>query len=329
MHTLHTDILTERTAADELIPEWNDLLARSTASVFQTPEFLLSWWETLGSGELCVLVVRDETEKLVGLAPLMQTENERAEKQLSFIGCVAVSDYLDCIVDTEYSEAVYAHICTELAAQNWNTLYLCSVAEHSPLRAALRERFPAALETQQDVCPIIALPNTWEEYLTSLERKQRHELRRKMRNNDAQGAVFTCLTTKEEVTEALPDFITLHELSSAEKKSFWTPEHRAFFARAIPKLAGAGKVHLYFLSLEGTHVAAMLIFVHRNGYYLYNSGFNPAFQQLSSGTALTGHTIQQALAQQLRVYDFLRGSEEYKFRFGAVASPVFDYTVVR
>lgn len=326
-----TEVHTTLEAVHALIPEWNALLHKSSATVFQTPEFLISWWETLGSGELFVAAFRNENDgALVGLAPLMKTFDDKGVCTICFIGCVAVSDYLDIIVDKKYQTEVYADFAQLLRQEkSWNKLFLCSLQEDSQTRNCIRTTFPTALETQQDVCPSIALPATWEEYLASLNRKQRHELKRKTRNLEAEDHELTCLTNPDEVLTALPEFIRLHELSSKEKQSFWSDEHRAFFQKAIPALAKGGYIKLFFLKVDGAHSATMLVFEYGDGYYLYNSGFDPARQQLSTGTVLTGYTIAEAIREKKKVYDFLRGNEEYKFRFGAVAHPVFDYDVVR
>ena len=55
-----------------LRPEWNGLLCRSPASsVFLTWEWIATWWEHFGrEGDLLILAVRDESGRLVGLAPL-------------------------------------------------------------------------------------------------------------------------------------------------------------------------------------------------------------------------------------------------------------------
>ncbi|MBP7774536.1 GNAT family N-acetyltransferase [Candidatus Woesebacteria bacterium] len=331
MQELRTELITTLDELKTLTSEWHDLLSRSHSTVFQTPEFLLSWWETLGSGELWVTVFRTASDgRLVGIAPLMKNVDDNGKKTICFIGCVAVSDYLDYIIDPIYQEEVWTQL-RSLLSQNseWNRLYFCSIQAQSSTRTNLQQLFPTLLETQQDVCPTIQLPSDWDSYLSTLNRKQRHELKRKMRNITSQDPQFSCLTTATEVKAALPTFVRLHELSSKEKKSFWSDEHRAFFELVLPSLAASGYIKLFFLELAGEKVATMLVFEYAEGYYLYNSGFDPAYQQWSIGTVLTGYTIQQAITENKKIYDFLRGNEEYKFRFGAVAQPIFDYDVVR
>ncbi len=327
---MNTAVLTNVSELTSLIAEWNSLQERTGTHIFQRPAFLLSWWDTLGSGELWCITVRSEDGVLRGLAPCMKTTTENGDTVISFIGCVAVSDYLDVLVDPSYETEVYQEFATRLQGDiQWNRLYLCSLPETSSTRTWLMKQYPHALQTQQDVCPLIKLPQDWESYLASLGRKERHELRRKVRNSEQHGIEYTVYTSEVDVKRALPMFVKLHELSSKEKQSFWTDEHRAFFDTALPALARDGRVRLFFMHVEKKAVATMLVFTDDMGYYLYNSGFDPEYRQLSVGTVLTAYTIKDALLQGKKVYDFLRGSEEYKFRFGAVAQPVYDYDIIR
>lgn len=330
----NVSILSDPKTFTALQAEWLELLSRSVTNyVFQSPQFQAAWWQALGEGELCIIAIRSkDTDQLAGLAPLYLHTNQDGQKELCFVGCVNVSDYLDILVDKDQQQAVYDCLAGFLttAFTEWDRLFLCSLPENSPTRHWLQHSFSNTSEQQQDVSPHILLPNSWDEYLTSLNRKQRHELKRKFRRVQETEHKLEVVTTEAEAQRVLPDFITLHRASSSEKKDFWDDNHLKFFSAFIPAAAAAGWLKLYFLNIESTRVAAMLIFDYNNQFLLYNSGFDPSqFKHLSTGTVLTGYTIQEAVEQKKTVYDFLRGDEEYKFRFGAVAKPVFDVTVIR
>jgi CelD/BcsL family acetyltransferase involved in cellulose biosynthesis len=210
----------------------------------------------------------------------------------------------------------------------WESIFLCSLPETSPTRAWLKAVFSQARETQQDVSPSIELPANWEEYLESIDRKQRHEIKRKMRRVEEVEHTFEVITSEEDAHQALPDFISLHKASSTEKRDFWDENHLKFFSTFIPAAGAAGWLKLFFLKIGEVRAAAMLVFDYNNQYLLYNSGFDPnQFKNLSTGNVLTAYTIQQSIEEKKSVYDFLRGNEEYKFRFGAVSKPVFDIMV--
>lgn len=328
--SLSVTIETEVDCFTKLEQEWLELLGRSeTNTIFQTPQFLGTWWKTLGVGILQVVVFRDNAGIMQGIAPLYVEITSDAKKQLSFIGCVNVSDYLDVIVAKESSDAVYQSLEDFLRAQNgFEELYWCSLPEYSQTRAFLKDSFPQAQEKLQDVAPSIELPSSWEEYLTQLERKQRHELKRKLRRLEELDHQFELITEEYAAKEALEEFIELHKTSSAAKREFWNEPHLVFFRELIPSMARMGWLKLFFLKIEGKRVSSMLLFDYANEYELYNSGFEPSlYKEVGTGATLTAYTIQHAIEHKKQRYDFLRGGEEYKLRLGAVPKNVYDIAV--
>lgn len=313
-----------------LTSEWLELLNRAhTNTVFQTPQFLSSWWESLGFGTLQIIVVRDDQHILRGIAPLFLQPLSTGSVELNFVGCVNVSDYLDVVVDRDYSEAVYSELHTVLTTQiKWDSLFWCSVPENSPTRAFIQKQFAGSSESVQDVTPKITLPIDWETYLSSLDRKQRHELKRKWRRLDELDHTFVCISEKEAAVRCVETFIMLHKASSVEKRDFWNDEHLIFFRKFVPTAAEQGWLKLFFLEVNGEAVATMLIFDYNNIYNLYNSGFLPEkYAEVGTGATLTAYTIKDAITQGRGIYDFLRGGEQYKIRLGAVAGAVYDLRV--
>lgn len=50
---------------------------------------------------------------------------------------------------------------------------------------------------------------------------------------------------------------------------------------------------------------------------MYLTGFDPAFARRSPGAILYADAIERAHARGDRVFDFMRGAEAYKYRWGA------------
>ncbi len=310
----------------EISEEWHQLLMHSSVNeIFLTPEYQSTWWQTLGKGNLFVASIRLDSGELVGLAPLFIENNT-----ISFIGCKDVSDYLDFIVHKEYEDLVYQAILNELKSINDVSFSLCSIPESSPtliqIPKLLKDETMLTL-TEQEVCPQIQLPNTWESYLHNLDRKQRQEIKRKWKKIETTEEVaYECISEEHAAAQAVSLFIELHQQSSETKREFWDPHHTAFFEQLLPMLAKQGWLKLFFLSIK-RHVipiAAMLVFDYGGHYDLYNSGFNPDYSSLSPGQVLTAYTIKDAIENGRTLYDFLRGNEEYKFRLGGIPKPIFD-----
>ncbi|MCL4302976.1 MAG: GNAT family N-acetyltransferase [Anaerolineae bacterium] len=335
---MQTTIYTDPTGFEQLAHEWDDLLARSVnAPFFMRYIYQRTWWQHLGNDDLVLIAIRTDEGRLMGLAPLYGRINQAGRRELSFVGCVDVSDYLDLLVDRDCVEPVYVALLDCLAGDRvaWDKLYLCSLPHHAltPTRLAETARgrgWPAEVR-QQDVCPVITLPGDWEAYLAGLDKKQRHEVRRKIRKIETEAQTrWYAVDSPEGLDEAMDAFIELHQKSTRDKEGFWNEALIRFFKALAVELAKVGWLKLYFIEVNGSRAASMLCFDYNNEFLLYNSGFDPEqFANLSPGNVLTAYTIQDAIRLGRRRYDFLRGDEIYKFRFGAVAEPVYDLEIYR
>jgi len=181
------------------------------------------------------------------------------------------------------------------------------------------------------VSPVIALPDTWEEYLSSLSKKQRHEVRRKRRKAEREAELsWFYVEDWHRIPSAVEEFIALHQLSSKDKEDFMTPEMQTFFRELAALAYAEGWLKLAFLKLDDRMAASYFCFDYRNDILVYNSGYDPELAPgLSPGNVLISFCIEDAIRQGRNHFDFLRGEETYKFRLGAVATHVYQVTVSR
>lgn len=326
---------------DVLQMDWNPLLSQARFdTIFLTHEWQTTWWNHLGHGDPWILAFhRCDTGDLVGIVPLYHFRHEDGDHaglcRLTLIGCIEVSDYLDAIMAAGWEEQVYAGLLTWLRSESappWDILDLCNLPEES----LTWQTFPALAEEaglrvtvrQEDVAPQFRLPQRYETYLQDyLDKKQRHEVRRKQRRAEQNAHVgFYIVNGREHCLEAeMDDFIALQRASRADKSEFMTPEMRRFFDAMAHAMLDAGHLCLSFLTLDGEKAAALLAFNYKGRYLLYNSGYDPDDHgQLSPGWVLLSYCIQYAIASGMWLFDFMQGDEEYKFRFGSQ-----EYKVMR
>lgn len=334
---MRLDVYTDDSGFDALRGEWNALLADSAAdTLFLTWEWQTVWWRELGAGDLLILAARDDDGRLLGVAPLSATA-ENGRLGLTLVGCVDVSDYLDVIIRRGCEALVWETFAAALAAapRRWDRLSLCNVRAASPTLTYL-PRLAAAhgwrmVDEHEDVCPVIQLPTTWDAYLATLSKHQRHEVRRKLRRIDEEAvATRRVATGGAELDAALAAFLHLHRLSHTDKANFMDERMTAFF-RAMTRVMGkAGYVELNSLDIDGAPAAAMYNFRYGDHLLVYNSGYDPALRpNLSSGIVLLSQCIQDAIERGVTVFDFLQGDEEYKYRFGAIDIPLRRLSIDR
>ena len=323
----------DTTVFDELKSEWNDLLGRAPINnIFYTWEWHSTWWDAYQPGELLVLACRHDG-KLVGLAPLFIADEEQG-KVVRIIGCIDVTDYLDFIVDKDHLKAVYTTFAEYFSTHRdkFDVLDFCNVPEAS----ITNQMFPEILKEhgfetqtkQQEVCPIITLPNEWGGYLELLDKKQRHEVRRKLRRiNGAQEKVdWYIVDDSHDLGNEIACFMHLMAASDPEKAQFLKDEqHVTFFKNMVPLMLDSGWLQMNFLTVGEERVASYINFIYDNRVLVYNSGLDhEAYGQLSPGIVLLAFNIQYAIEHGYSEFDFLRGDEIYKYRMGGQDTAVMN-----
>jgi CelD/BcsL family acetyltransferase involved in cellulose biosynthesis len=293
------------------------LSRREERPVFLHPTWIRAWLSEFGADcEPMFLKAGDGT--VIGVAPLMRTE-----EGVSFIGDANICDFMDVLVDPARSDEAYADLWGRLCQEDWTNLDLWGLMETSPTCEALaklaRDAGYAVEIEDEAVAPRMDLPATFDEYLASLDKKDRHELKRKMRRLYDSGAAvdLQILTEQADVAGAMDDFLDLHTRSRQDKTDFMTEEMSVFFRRMASALAAEGVIRLFMLRINARPAAAVLCFDAGSHLYLYNSGYDPYFAGLSVGLVSKAQCIQWAIENGMKGLDFLRGNEPYKYDLGA------------
>lgn len=325
-------------AFDLLREEWNSLIdpERSTL-LFMEIEWQQSWWENLGRGDLTIIAVREQDGTLIGLAPWF-IDVEDGERTVRLIGCTEVSDYLEVIIKPGHEEQVFHALLDFMLsaeAPEWDLFRLCNVAEGTPTAMLLPEiSRGCGLNVDiefEDVCPIVTLPNSYDAYLEGLDKKQRHELRRKRRKAEAYQVDWYIVDETHDLDAEIDQFFVLMAMSTEEKSEFLkVPGHRAFFRAMGKAMFETGRLKMLFLTVDDQPAAAVWQLHYRDRMLLYNSGVDQGqFGYLSPGILLLTYSIEDAIRRDVKYYDFLQGDEEYKFRMGGEAINVYNIVIRR
>jgi CelD/BcsL family acetyltransferase involved in cellulose biosynthesis len=316
---------------EELEQEWNALLDESITQVpFLRFEYVRIWWQTCGGGEwpeasLAIVTARNDG-RLVGIAPLFLTPSHDSRPSLFLLGSVEVSDYLDLIVRSDDLHPFINGLLLflkEAQLPEWQALDLYNILNSSPSLLALKDEAEKAGWSYQEQIlqhsPFISLPGDWEAYLAKIDKKQRHEVRRKMRRlEEADVPVRWYIVDNEQNLDAeIEDFLGLMG-NDPEKAAFLTPAMRTHMHLTIQCAFHAQCLNLTFLEIDGKKAAGYVSFHYLNRLWVYNSGLDPQFSEYSPGWVLLGYLLKWANENQIDEFDFMRGNEEYKYRFGAV-----------
>jgi CelD/BcsL family acetyltransferase involved in cellulose biosynthesis len=333
---MQLDVYRDETGFEALAGEWNPLLHHSdTDTVFLTYEWQQTWWRFFSSGRELFLISLRQDGALVGIVPFYRQKLENGQTVIELIGGKDICDYLDVLLLPDYRDQAYHTVFEFLTTEmmDWDALNFHCIPAASPYqplhRAAMKQRLIANRQVE-DVCPIIPLPATWDDYLAMLDKKQRHEIRRKIRRAEGEAHVQWYVTSDPDLlSEDMDAFFDLHRKSSPDKEDFiGEPAMQGFFQEIARLALARGWLELSFLLIDGEKAATMLCFAYNNRTLVYNSGYDPLrFGYLSPGIVLLGYHIQDSIAKGRTAFDFLRGDEVYKYRFGGQDSEVFRITV--
>ncbi len=167
------------------------------------------------------------------------------------------------------------------------------------------------------------LPSTWDEYLAMLDRKQRHEVRRKLRRLEAAGNVdYHVVEDSAAVHEVMDIFLKLFSESREDKATFMTAQMESFFRSLADSMAEAGLLKVGILELDTLPVAMVMCFDYNNCVYLYNSGYDPQYRSLSVGLLSKVLHIKDSIQRGRKRFDFLKGGEPYKYHLGGRDTPL-------
>ncbi len=264
-----------------------------------------------------------------------------ADAKALFFGASYHADYATILAAPEHMAAAAEALAEYCASagdpghpQPWDAVDLRRLRTGDPALAALADAFGRREMAEgwtlnvedEEVCPVATLPAgaTIDEYLAGLGKKERHEIRRKVRRAEAAGEVR--LDASADPLADLPAFIELHQRRWGDDGLFPDTEggaqSRVFFARLFELLGADGPLRLAFLTVDGRRIAACVSFDTGDACLYYNAGVDPDARELSPGVVMIERLVRRALERGARRIDFLRGDEPYKYEWGAVDEPI-------
>ena len=303
---------------DRLRPEWDALWrACPTATPFQHPAWLIPWATHVAEGDLWTLAARDDAGQLAGLLPLYVYTQADGSRDAFLLG-IATSDYLDALVRPGAGVVpdLLAHL--DRHRSRWDVLDLQPMPPTSPLRTMTAPAGWRVTDGQADVCPVLPLPAARPDNLAQ-------NLRYYRRRADRAGATIEPATA-DNLDEL---YAALRRLHAARWSARGQPGVLAAdavvraHAESLPLLLSAGLLRMYGLRVGGQAVAVLYGLTDGRRTYYYLGGFDPAHNDLSPGTLLIGHAVERATAEGHAAFDFLKGREPYKYRWGAIDAPTY------
>lgn len=290
-------------------PEWDALWrADAHATPFQSRACLSSWAEIYAPGRAFAVVVRDGA-RLVGLAPFFSWQGEL------LLAGTGPFDYGDGLfVEAAAGGAALAGLAHGAERLGLGRIVLRQLRPNSPLaRAAAPAGWADSFDADMP-CPVMpiegagGLAHRDAKFLSNLRRtRARAERRTELRivTPEPAAGIATLLDLHARRWAGARDAVRIDPLA------------QRFLEVAAPRLAAAGLLRLFVLTLDGAPAAALLGLAGAGSIHFYLQGVDPAQRALSPGVILLAEAIARSAAEGVTAAHFLRGREPYKARWGA------------
>lgn len=293
--------------SDELEDVWN-LVISQTGSVYPFYSFAWhkEWYLHFGNEDSLVLGVDNDTHTIFPLSIHDHTAH--------FTGGEEISDYLDAIGPEHSKASGWDHMLAALRDRSVTHVILRNIPEGSDTLSYFRS-LPTVFVTKEDTTPILTIPDTFEQYLAALPRKDRHEIRRKMKRFENEHPDLR--VHMDDVYDSRLLFTLMR--NNPDKTTFLTSHMQAFFQNL--DIASGSTLRQATLHIDNKPVATTISFLTKSSLLLYNSGYVP--DVVGSGWYLKAWLIQWCVRHTIQTMNYLQGNERYKYDFGAKDSFVY------
>ena len=326
---MRAETLTDPAAFVNLAEDWESLAGQDpSATVFHLPQYLGIWWNEFGSSceELAVVALR-EADQLRGVCALTRHEGG----VVRFAGDPDVTDYLGPVSCSEDRDVVAAAVIKEARTIGQRLEFNGLAAESGwpdAFAAAAKEAGLTASIVELDACPRISVAEGFDAYLAALSGKLRHEIRRKERRLREAGEMIVRISDPSTIDHDLETFFTFTRADDGGKGDFFGHHARASFFSAIgAAFLNHGLLRVVVLELDGVPLGVDIGFARNGVWSLYNMSYERERSDLAPGMVLVGETIRLATIEGCSTFDFLRGREPYKYRFGAMDGSVLTVSI--
>jgi CelD/BcsL family acetyltransferase involved in cellulose biosynthesis len=355
----------------ELISTWSELASLESqwnaiagGMPFRSWDWLATWWKHYGVGaaqsstigrpqpgqrQLYVLAVYGQGEdhgnaakpsdQLIGIAPWYLDRTIVHGNVLRWLGSGEVcTDHLSLICRPENRQKVAVAVANELTANrdDWDRIDLSAVDANDPavaeLVTAFEERDCVVSRHAADSCWVLELPPSWDEYLASISKSHRKQLRQlERRVLESERARWHQVVTAEELAAAWNILVDLHQRrrqSLGEPGCFASPLFHDFHREVTERLLARGQLRMSWLALDGWPAAAEYQLADASATYAYQGGVDPERLSEEPGRLSTIFYLRAAMTEGHSRIDFLRGDEPYKAHWRAAPQPTFDYRII-
>lgn len=334
--TLNVERLTHAEAFGALTPEWEALDAGLfPRTPFTSPMWNQHWWKyfarkgPLRYDEFFVHALRDDTGRLVAVAPLMRTYQPSFGPlrlcKLQFFGTdPSLTEIRGIVCPVERQGEVVDALIDYFRSHNdsWELFKWSGIR----LDGEAHKKFVSTdyVRTER-ILPdyVTSLPRSWEEFKSRLSNNTRKSLRKGYEFIDRDGHKIALRVTErhDELDDALERFFVLHKARSrssdmkSHRDSFAQRKHRDFLRDIAQGMGARDLLRFFQLEIDGEIIASRMAFALDEELYLYFSGFDPTWKKYGVMTTLMVEIIKWAIERGFSLINLSTGTDQSKLRW--------------
>jgi len=231
-------------------------------------------------------------------------------------------DYGDILVENTADKgawvtAAFRHL---VATVNVDVINLQAVRPDANAFSVLNEQCQHRIVAE--TAPYIDLrkAGNWQSYEAALPKSFRKGLQRRARRLEEVGSIDFLLTREPDLIEETVQWITDRKREwidhqSIDKGLGLTPDVVEATVGLLRVGGQSGKILIARLTIDGTVIAADISQISDGRLYSDIGSFDLAWAKYSPGSLLMRETIKWAFVNDVAVFDFARGSDEYKHKW--------------
>jgi len=323
--------LTTDAEFDQAEKDWSDLVESSNATIYQTYEWLRTWWKYFStSRDTLSIFTFYHRELLVGIIPLYSRASRILgipyARQLQFIGH-GLSDYCEVIARPGYEHEVLTSFVSHLRSTRraWDILDLEDVNESAVffglLPGILQDSRFRMVQYQGNVCPQISLPASGLESAKNFDPAKSEHYKRKLKRlqQNFKAVMETVEKETDDIERSIDAFAFIHgqRWKNLGYPSAFDDDHlKTFHIEFSRKFAHRGWLKIFFLYVNDEPVAVSYTFYYKRRAYMYHSNAHGTdeIMRCSPGFLIRNAALVEAINLKMEIFDYLRGDEPYKYK---------------
>ena len=286
---------------------------------YQYP-FLNAYAETT-KNRVDVVIIKENNKTLIAMPGRFDVE-KKIFYNLTYLGW----DNLNFLISKNLPESILTTFFTELSIINLLIVYK-NISQSCFETITKHTIQPISFKTFK--CPFVILPNSYNSYLDTISVSFRRMVKNRTKFCDKNGVEFRLLSNldKDSFKDASIALNQLHatRMDETDTHSKFLKFESQRFHQIIQSYNNCEFI-LIFQALKDEKVIGTIYgFVSSDRYAYFASGIDPNYSKYSLGVVLIGRIIDYLISHNYKYFDFLRGTEDYKYRWAKEMNQ--NYTV--